>query len=249
MVTLAAYGSVSDTYYTQSTSTHVDHDGIPSQAALKDRYICLLDWYWQGWQAHCPYLCLFIASLDSYWQGWQAHCPYLCLPNYQAHYPWFNRKGWQAHCFTGFILTGLASSLSMSMLANRRNKIIHTISYEICGDHILLALQKHAPRKTHIYAYLYICISQGKQHVHTRVSTWSHKLGCSHTRMRRDRAWTRLNALVWHQRSTGEVRALPQKKKGLSAFTRNFGLHLLYVTSDGACNARDKDCGNYITSA
>jgi hypothetical protein len=42
---------------------------------------------------------------------------------------------------------------------------------------------------------------------------------------------------------------LTTEKKNLSAFTRNFGLHLLYATSDAACNARDNDFGTYIASA
>ena len=62
-----------------------------------------------------------IASLDWYWQGWQAHCQYL-------------------------------------FLVHRSNKIIHTISYETCGDpspscftNTLLETRIHV----HIYTYMY----------------------------------------------------------------------------------------------
>ncbi len=41
MVTLAAYGYSSYAYYTKSNSTHVEHDSIPWQAALKDRCLTL----------------------------------------------------------------------------------------------------------------------------------------------------------------------------------------------------------------
>jgi hypothetical protein len=41
MVTLAAYGHDSDAYYTESNSTHVKHDSILWQAALKDRCLTL----------------------------------------------------------------------------------------------------------------------------------------------------------------------------------------------------------------
>jgi hypothetical protein len=128
----------------------------------------------------------------------------------------FVRKGWQAHCFTGLILTRLASSLPISLLAHRSNKIIHTISYETCGDqspscstNTLLETRIHV----HIYTYIY---PKEKLDVHIRVSTCSYKLGCTHTSMRRVHVRASLNALVWHQRSTGEVRVLPQKKKPLS---------------------------------
>jgi hypothetical protein len=159
----------------------------------------------------------------------------------------FVRKGWQAHCFTGLILTRLASSLPISLLAHRSNKIIHTISYETCGDpspscstNTLLETRIHI----HIYTYIY---PKEKLDVHIRVSTCSYKLGCTHTSMRRVHVRASLNALVWHQRSTGEVRVLPQKKS-LSAFTRNCALLLLYATSDAACDAHDNTCGTNITS-
>jgi hypothetical protein len=41
MVTLAAYGYSSYAYYTKSNSTHVEHDSMFWQAALKDRCLTL----------------------------------------------------------------------------------------------------------------------------------------------------------------------------------------------------------------
>ena len=97
----------------------------------------------------------------------------------------FVRKGWQAHCFTGLILTRLASSLPISLLAHRSNKIIHTISYETCGDPSpSCSTNTLLETRIHIHIYTYICPKE-KHDVHIRVSTCSYKLGCTHTCMRR----------------------------------------------------------------
>jgi hypothetical protein len=162
MVTLAAYGSVSDAYYTKPTSTHVDCDGITLASSFEESVYLLAG--------------LILTRLAS------------SLPISML-----------AHCFAGWILTRLASSLPISLLAklssslhmihsqrlassllhwididkagkliahfvlaHRGNKIIHTIQYETCGDLSPFLLYKHAPPNTHAYTYICICISQGK---------------------------------------------------------------------------------------
>ena len=50
-------------------------------------------------------------------------------------------------------------------------------------------------------------------------------------------------ALVGHQRTTGEVRVLSQKKKRISAFTRSFARPPFNSTFDTTCDAHDNTCG------
>ena len=147
----------------------------------------------------------------------------------------FVRKGWQARCFTRLSLTRLVSSLPISLLAQISNKIIHTISYETCGHpspscstNTLLETRIHIQ----IYTYIY---PKEKLDVHIRVSTRSYKIGCTYTSMRRVHVRASVNALVWHQRSTGEVRALPRKKK---ASQLSPGMSPCSFVSDLRCSVR-----------
>ena len=86
MVTLAAYGSVSDAYYTKPTSTHVDCDGITLASSFEESVYLLAG--------------LILTRLAS------------SLPISML-----------AHCFAGLILTRLASSLPISLLAKLSSSV------------------------------------------------------------------------------------------------------------------------------
>ena len=112
-------------------------------------------------------------------------------------------------------MTRLVSSLPVTPLAQISNNIIHTISYETCGDpspssstNTLLETRIHV----YIYIYIYICPRENHD-VHNRVSTCLYKLGCTHTCMRSVHVRRSLApSLATSEPLTGEVRVLPQKK-------------------------------------
>jgi hypothetical protein len=165
MVTLGAYGSVSDAYYAKPTSTHVDCDGITVASTFEESVYLLAG--------------LILTRLAS------------SLPISML-----------AHRFTGLILTRLASSLPISRLAKLSSSVLMIHSQRLASSllhsndidkagklianicflfteatksytpslmkpvaiHLLHALQtrswKHA--YMHIYIYIYIYVSQGQ---------------------------------------------------------------------------------------
>jgi hypothetical protein len=135
----------------------------------------------------------------------------------------------------------------ISACSQKQQNNTHHLLWNLWGS-ISFILYKHAPGNTHTYTYIYIYMSQGKTRraypcEYMLLQAWLHTYLYA-TRSRAGKSC----ALVCHQRSTGEVRVWPQKKKRLSAFTRSFALPPLNSTSDTACDAHDNACGTNITS-
>jgi hypothetical protein len=104
----------------------------------------------------------------------------------------------------------------ISACSQKQQNNTHHLIWNLWRSISFPALQTRSSKDAYIYIYIHIYIyiyPKEKLDVHSRVSTWSYKLGCTHTCMRRVHVRARLNALVWHQRSTGGVRVLPKKKK------------------------------------
>ncbi len=97
MVTLGAYGSVSDAYYAKPTSTHVDCDGITVASTFEESVYLLAG--------------LILTRLAS------------SLPISML-----------AHCFTGLILTRLASSLPISRLAKLSSSVLMIHSQRLASS-------------------------------------------------------------------------------------------------------------------
>ena len=146
MVTLGAYGSVSDAYYTKPTSTHVDCDGITVASTFEESVYLLAG--------------LILTRLAS-------SLPISLLANLSSSVPMIHSQR-------------LASSLLHSNDINKAGKLIANICFlfteatksytpslmKPMAIHLLHALQTRSWKHAYMYIYIHICIPRTKLDVY-----------------------------------------------------------------------------------